>query len=566
MFSSMDKSARARFTASGIRRCALCVLLTIASAIHAGAQESADAQAGLSARVTAPRNLYPFSLRLAPQGMGVRQFFCNAVLIRPNWAVTSAHCVAGARGFSVYFGNAEEKDRAISVQNVIVHEGFDRKTGFQNDIALLQLSSPAAEPTIDVAEPATIDGGKMYEADAAGRFVVAGWGALTEGESAVKDFSSGVQRHLNVALITREVCNGPHLYEGKVAVGQFCAASGISGVDACSGFSGAPLMVPNRRGKLELAGLVSWGMGCARVGKPTVYTDVAHFAEWINATTLKADSTRYQVKNQLPEVLGPQGVTDPLRLASRIVERDKTPGMVPIGLFRFAVSLGAAGQNQALGHFCGGILLNRQWVLTAAHCVYAARDTPDQIQIKVDSDLLSRGGVYLKAQSIHIYPDFHTTPFGNHVHDIALIAVTGDVPTDIYVPPLLTPDAETRFVPAKGEAIVVGWGKDAFSPYGRISEYLHMATIPIVSNEQCNNAEHYKGLVDKNMMCAGGNGPDACQGDSGGALLVLDERTEFLIAGLVSWGEGCGNTPNPGVYVRVSSYLEWIQSRIDGLF
>ncbi|GAB9475679.1 hypothetical protein Gpo141_00012764 [Globisporangium polare] len=62
------------------------------------------------------------------------------------------------------------------------------------------------------------------------------------------------------------------------------------------------------------------------------------------------------------------------------------------------------------------------------------------------------------------------------------------------------------------------------------------------------------------MLCAGGvTNKDSCQGDSGGPLIINKSGTDALV-GVVSWGEGCGETKKPGVYARVSGALKWIQS------
>ena len=67
------------------------------------------------------------------------------------------------------------------------------------------------------------------------------------------------------------------------------------------------------------------------------------------------------------------------------------------------------------------------------------------------------------------------------------------------------------------------------------------------------------------MICAGDlkkGGVDACQGDSGGPLVYKDAEGHHVLAGLVSWGVGCGRPGYAGVYTNVASYKKWIDNHI----
>lgn len=73
----------------------------------------------------------------------------------------------------------------------------------------------------------------------------------------------------------------PHIYDGFVSDGMFCAGTLDEGVDACEGDSGGPL-VCNVNGVNMLYGIISWGQHCGAVNRPGVYTNVAFYTDWIN--------------------------------------------------------------------------------------------------------------------------------------------------------------------------------------------------------------------------------------------------------------------------------------------
>ena len=89
-----------------------------------------------------------------------------------------------------------------------------------------------------------------------------------------------------------------------------------------------------------------------------------------------------------------------------------------------------------------------------------------------------------------------------------------------------------------------------------------MASVKFVDRATCNSADFYNGLIDDTVLCAGSEGVDACQGDSGGPLLIVDASGVFEVAGVVSWGDGCGKPNRPGIYMRTSIYRDWIRDTI----
>ena len=92
---------------------------------------------------------------------------------------------------------------------------------------------------------------------------------------------------------------------------------------------------------------------------------------------------------------------------------------------------------------------------------------------------------------------------------------------------------------------------------GLNSYELLWARIQILKHVDCLKGPNRDELT-KNMICAGGGKVDSCQGDSGGHL-VINVRGKITLAGVTSWGYGCGVTGSPGVYTKVANYIDWIE-------
>ena len=112
-------------------------------------------------------------------------------------------------------------------------------------------------------------------------------------------------------------------------------------------------------------------------------------------------------------------------------------------------------------------------------------------------------------------------------------------------------------------AFITGWGRQSFN--GKSSDVLREADVEIVSNEECSKAFERVVRITEQYICAGsvGSTKDSCQGDSGGPLMQIDPGSKrYYLTGVVSFGRRCATPDFPGVYARVSYFLEWISKNL----
>ncbi|KAF4789083.1 transmembrane protease, serine 15 [Turdus rufiventris] len=143
--------------------------------------------------------------------------------------------------------------------------------------------------------------------------------------------------------------------------------------------------------------------------------------------------------------------------------------------------------------------------------------------------------------------------------DIALMHLEHKVQYTDYIQPICLPETHQQFLPGINCSIA-GWG--TLSSGGPTSNVLQEAVVPLLSNENCQQWMP-KYNITENMVCAGYEmgGIDACQGDSGGPLTSEDGDKWFLV-GVTSFGEGCARPQRPGVYARVTMFVDWIKNII----
>lgn len=216
---------------------------------------------------------------------------------------------------------------------------------------------------------------------------------------------------------------------------------------------------------------------------------------------------------------------------------DATPGEYP-----FIVSL----QNRG-SHFCGGALIRKDWVITAHHCVeYGA---PSTIVVGLHDRRSTTGTESFRPAQVISHPKANTATM---TYDVALIRLDGE---SKFEPIALNREEINSAV----DFVTAGWG--ATRQGGGLAQVLQKVTVPFVSAEVCGAPGAYPGKLDESMICAGldSGGKDSCQGDSGGPLLMGSGANRKLV-GVVSWGEGCARPKKYGIYGKVNTAMEWVDS------
>ncbi|XP_067458848.1 chymotrypsinogen 2-like isoform X2 [Thunnus thynnus] len=203
------------------------------------------------------------------------------------------------------------------------------------------------------------------------------------------------------------------------------------------------------------------------------------------------------------------------------------------------------------GSFCGGSLINQNWVVTAAHC--SARES-DLVVLGAHDRSSTEDVQKIRVGKVFPHPKFNKTSRWNN--DIQLIKLASPAQINRRVSPVCLAET-TDNVPAGITCMTTGWGQT--SSNGDLANRLQQAALPLLTNSECRR--FFGSSITSKMICAGANGTSSCSGDSGGPL-VCQKAGAWTLVGVVSFGSADCDTMSPGVYARVTALRAWIDRTI----
>ncbi|XP_061395664.1 CLIP domain-containing serine protease B4 [Musca vetustissima] len=219
--------------------------------------------------------------------------------------------------------------------------------------------------------------------------------------------------------------------------------------------------------------------------------------------------------------------------------------------------------SRTVRHRCLGTIISRQHILTAAHCVDNLVRDLRLIYARVGDDTNFQD---FKIIETTIHPDYNDPLFNN---DVALVRLAKTHNSKIPLVQICLPQNDSE-IATGNTGIVAGWSDNANSNVA--ISMVRYINLPILNNTECairyaKYSENFENsiVITPSEFCAQSEAKrDVCEGDSGGPFMNRSKSGQYTLLGIVAFGPktNCGQSNLPGVYMRVSSYVDWIQQNI----
>ncbi|EFA04555.2 serine protease H117 [Tribolium castaneum] len=395
-------------------------------------------------------------------------FFCGGALMSNQWILTAGSCVEGAQLFTIYLGTANLKDvnnpnsLKLATDEYVLHPDYNPDT-FENDVGLIKLRMPITFsvyirpfnylPTFDLL-PGTPG------------VVAMGWGQTSDDDPGLVDDL----RFVYLTPLSNDECK---LVYGNQIKDEMVCAAGNNNEGFCLGDSGTPLIRIRQGPTATHVGIASFQSknGCESTD-PSGYTRTLEYADWIrNVTGVDNNKT----KNAKPRIIGGE--------------------VAFAGQFPYIAAIYKSTNTGTF--FCGGALMNNQWILTSGYCV----DGAVLFTIYLGAHNLKANDPNVQkfaTDTFVLHPNYNLDTLEN---DIGVIKLRLPVTFTDYIKPIdFLPSYD--LLPNMGGIMNLGWGQLNDETAG-ITDELHYVYLIPISNEECQLS--FGSQILDTMVCAGGN-------------------------------------------------------------
>ncbi|CAF1023716.1 unnamed protein product [Brachionus calyciflorus] len=473
----------------------------------------------------------------------------------------------------------------VNIEKFIMHPDYSEENRL-NDIAILRLKSnveysnriqPACLPNSQI---------KNYPTKTNIPVWAGGWGVINS-RGTYPDTLYVVQ----MSLLPSARCSLVLPSMLKNWNTQICAGVMAGGKDTCKGDNGAPLFIKDKINNVEkyvFVGITSYGESCAKKNRPGIYTKVSSFLNWINENSAFVNDNQSTVKTtKQPAIISSTFSSTTSSFLKNMCFDGFDDGFCDeCGKTFKQPNVKIVGGIQAVPNswpsmvfikvftvfntqfYCGATLINRDTLLTAAHCLPKYGSFLPTVKAYLgynDVSYVLKGfgtaeGIEVNSQSVKIHPEYDEDTF---VNDIAIIKLAKQVQFNEKIQPACLPSSRTYPDKINLPVYAVGWGTTDPNVSKNIA-ILRNVKLTLYGKESCRTYTDFN--IDI-QICAGelAGGKDTCQGDSGGPLFFKDNynnEEKNVLLGITSYGQGCALKNTPGVYTRVGNYLTWIRQNI----